>query len=322
MSKYNLTDIHKGIIKESMSRGGTVKDSFYNIANIADDIDGQNIGKDTYPIYVQRLGPSADEKTYEEFAIRYGEGKDDRFNIYDYKFGEDPTGEDNYQEEYPFSLGIPTGNRDAKQWAEKLGFDVSDSMFEDLDSADSIDESKTLEDLAKRLGISVEDLEARVNKFQSAERGAINTGSRLSVAESSVDETEFGFFKTILDGRYKEEQIEDYLKSDDYEAAQDEFKLDDTYTSDWVQEFANYFDSRMDEAAIKEPIELQDALERYSFGEILDTAAEFYTQNGEKEVAKLATVAASKFRKMLDDLDGLEENQLKEHFQRFLKDYQ
>lgn len=124
MSKYNLTDIHKGIIKEGMGRGGTIKDSFYNIANLADDIDGQNIGKDTYPIYVQRLGPSSDEKTYEEFAIRYGEGKDDRFNIYDYKFGEDPTDEDNYQNDYPFSLGVPTGNRDAVSWAKKLGFEV------------------------------------------------------------------------------------------------------------------------------------------------------------------------------------------------------
>jgi len=91
-----------------------------------------------------------------------------------------------------------------------------------------------------------------------------------TVAESSVDETEFDFFKTILDGRYKEDQIEDYLKSDDYEAAQDEFKLDDTYTSDWVQEFANYFDSRMDEG----------------------------------------------------DADDFVEEGLKEHFQRFLKDYQ
>jgi hypothetical protein len=133
MSKFNLTDIHKSIIQEGMSRGGTIKDSFRGISNIADDIDGQNIGKDTYPIYVQRLGPAADEKTYEEFAIRYGEGKDDRFNIYDYKFGEDPTSEENFDEEYSFSLGIPTGNKDGKQWAEKLGFDVSDSMFEDKD---------------------------------------------------------------------------------------------------------------------------------------------------------------------------------------------
>ena len=203
MSKYNLTDIHKGIIQEGMGRGGTIKDSFYNIANLADDIDGQNIGKDTYPIYVQRLGPSSDDKTHEEFAIRYGEGRDDRFNIYDYKFGEDPTDEDNYQNDYPFSLGIPTGNKDAKQWAEKLGFEVSDSMFEDKDpkhadgtpksndemtdderedyymNLDSVDESKedldespNLDALAKKLGMSVEDLAAKVAKSNPGTRAA------------------------------------------------------------------------------------------------------------------------------------------------------
>jgi len=155
----------------------------------------------------------------------------------------------------------------------------------------TLDESKTLEDLAKRLGISVEDLEARVNKFQSAERGAIDTGSRLSVAESSVDENEFDFFTAILDGRYKEEDIEDYLKSDDYQAAQDEFKLDDTYTSDWVQEFANYFDSRMDEGNALDADEDTDAM-----------------------IAQM-----KKDGKSADDF--IDEG-LKEHFQRFLKDYQ
>ena len=124
MSKYNLTDIHKGIIKESMSRGGTVNDSFYNIANIADELEGQNSGKDTYPIEVKRLGQSEDKKVTEEIVIRYGEGHKDYFSIYDYKFGEDPTSEENYQTEYPFSLGIPTGNEDGKEWAAKLGFKV------------------------------------------------------------------------------------------------------------------------------------------------------------------------------------------------------
>lgn len=251
MSKYNLTDIHKGIIKESMSRGGTIKDSFYNIANLADDIDGQNIGIDTYPIYVQRLGPSADEKTYEEFSIRYGGDRDDRFNIYDYKFGEDPTNEDNYQNDYPFSLGVPTGNKSAVSWAKKLGFEVEGMQ-------------------------------------QPAQFEGENPNS---MAESSVDETEFDFFKTILDGRYKEDQIEDYLKSDDYEAAQDEFKLDDTYTSDWVQEFANYFESRMDEGDAYDADKDTDAM-------------------------------IAQMKKDGKDADDFVDEGLREHFQRFLKDYQ
>jgi len=114
---------------------------------------------------------------------------------------------------------------------------------------------------------------------------------KMRMKESSVDETEFDFFTAILDGRYKEEDIEDYLKSDDYQAAQDEFKLDDTYTSDWVQEFANYFDSRMDEGNALDADEDTDAM-----------------------IAQM-----KKDGKSADDF--IDEG-LKEHFQRFLKDYQ
>ena len=124
MSKYNLTDIYKQVLNESMSRGGIIDDSFYNIANLADELDGENVGKDTYPIRVQRLGPSLEGKTNEEISIRYGDGHKDYFHIYDYKFGEDPTSEENFRDDYPFSLGIPTGNKDGKQWATKLGFKV------------------------------------------------------------------------------------------------------------------------------------------------------------------------------------------------------
>ena len=119
MSKYNLIDLVEG-----MSRGGTINDSFYSIANLADDIEGKNIGKDTYPIEVKSLGASEDGKVNEEIVVRYGEGHKDYFSIYDYKFGEDPTDEDNYNNDYPFSLGIPIGNKDGKQWAAKLGFNV------------------------------------------------------------------------------------------------------------------------------------------------------------------------------------------------------
>ena len=114
---------------------------------------------------------------------------------------------------------------------------------------------------------------------------------RMKEGDSIVDEREFDFFTAILDGRYKEEDIEDYLKSDDYQAAQDEFKLDDTYTSDWVQEFANYFDSRMDESNALDADEDTDAM-----------------------IAQM-----KKDGKSADDF--IDEG-LKEHFQRFLKDYQ
>ena len=253
MSKYNLTDIHKGIIKEGMGRGGTIKDSFRGIATVADEIEGQNLGIDTFPIEVKRLGP--DDKTNEEFAIRYGDGADEKFHIYDYKFGEDPTSEENAEEEYPFSLGIPLGNKTAKKWAAKLGFavegmteapkyyeddnrvdspveketekmrfkedhgpkhadgtpksndemtdDEREDYYNDLDSMDEskedLDESPNLEALAKKLGMSVKDLEAKVAKFQSAESGAMDSRAKMSVAEEEEKHLKEHFQRFLKD---------------------------------------------------------------------------------------------------------------------------
>jgi len=120
------------LLKEiSSSKGGTINDSWYNIANTADEIDGENLGIDGYPIYTQRLGASEDGKVNDEISIRYGDGHRDYFTIYDYKFGEDPTDEDNYQKEYPFSLGVPTGNKDARIWAKRLGFNAEPMVREE-----------------------------------------------------------------------------------------------------------------------------------------------------------------------------------------------
>lgn len=139
MSKYNLTELHNENLKEGTSRGGTINDSWYSISITADRINGENIGIDTYPIYVQHLGPSSDGKTNDEISVRYGEGHREYFTIYDYKFGEDPTDEDNYQNDYPFSLGIPTGNRDGKQWAAKLGFNI-EGMNENINEEEGFTE--------------------------------------------------------------------------------------------------------------------------------------------------------------------------------------
>ena len=139
MSKFNLTELHNENIKEGTSRGGSVDDSWYGIMAIADKIDGENLGIDTYPIHVQNLGPSADGKTHDEIAVRYGDGHRDYFTIYDYKFGEDPTDEDNYQNEYSFSLGLPTGNQGGKEYAAKLGFNVR-GMNENLNEEEGFTE--------------------------------------------------------------------------------------------------------------------------------------------------------------------------------------
>ena len=141
--------LSKLINEIASSKGGTVTDAWYSIANRADEIDGQNIGKDTYPIYVQRLGASEDGKTTEEISIRYGDGHRDYFTIYDYRVfsskqkEENPdisvADEDHYDEEYSFSLGVPTGNKDALEWAKKLGFNAEPMVREEKEDMEEQD---------------------------------------------------------------------------------------------------------------------------------------------------------------------------------------
>lgn len=84
----------------------------------------------------------------------------------------------------------------------------------------------------------------------------------VSKGDPTVDAHEFDFFKTILGGRYKDEEIEDYLTSSNFQDALDDFKLDDTYTSDWVGEFANYFgdsaDAYIDEEKVSSKMKVSE----------------------------------------------------------------
>ena len=192
MSKYNLTDLYEG-----MGRGGTVNDSFYSIANLADDIDGQNIGIDTYPIQVQRLGPSEDGKTNEEIVVRYGPGHYDYFSIYDYKFGEDPTDEDNYDNDYPFSLGIPTKNTDGKQWAAKLGFNVegmNEATKENIKEEEGFDEVN-IEDLYDTIEFNLNQLlggHIEKDDFWQAIKASVEGEPRPPLEESEPLDEEMG----------------------------------------------------------------------------------------------------------------------------------
>ena len=80
----------------------------------------------------------------------------------------------------------------------------------------------------------------------------------------------------------------------------------DVYTQDLHQlrRSGKLGQQHMEEAAIKEPIGLKDALERYSLGEILDTAEEFYRENDENDSAEMAKSYAKQFRDALDAFDG------------------
>jgi len=88
---------------QGSSRRATLVISAFDLINTMDKVEQMGIPVERYD------GPTPDGKTYIEYTV-YPEGKeeenlDQAFTVYDYKFGEDPTDEENYQKEYPFSVG-------------------------------------------------------------------------------------------------------------------------------------------------------------------------------------------------------------------------
>ena len=89
-----------------------------------------------------------------------------------------------------------------------------------------------------------------------------NQGASMKEGDSIVDENEFFFFQTILDGRYSEEDIEEYLKSDAYQQALETLTLDASDAKDWIMEFADYFGDGAD-AYIDEDQKLKEHFSRF-----------------------------------------------------------
>ena len=103
-------------------RVGTIRDSIYSIVSTIEYLeqDGR--------IQYKELGSSPDGKVTNEFHIFPTNGMAP-FAIYDYKFGFDPSDEDNYEEEYEFSIG--GASKDAEESARKLGFEVVSKSMEE-----------------------------------------------------------------------------------------------------------------------------------------------------------------------------------------------
>ena len=139
MSKYNLSDILNEYI--GGGRIGTLKISFKDLQDKMDDL--ENSGK----VIVRTLpGPSGDGKVNREFevvdrdsAVPGGNKQERGFTVYDYKFGFDPGDEDNFMNEYPFSVG---GND------LKLAMELIDGV-EEYKFEESMNEENVIKDLAQ-----------------------------------------------------------------------------------------------------------------------------------------------------------------------------
>lgn len=282
MSKYNLKDIYEGMsdkdydaakeaerlekhperdkIKAVQAMMAKEKSS-KNESNI------QEMTRDTF----ERMDGLVNQNLLREFLDAFEE-------IYsDYHEGGDPF---DASEVIDF-LSIMMQNRaqDAK---------LDSKMFEDSKGVESIEEldgSGSVDALTALLGAGGLTAGAfALNKMMDAleagklgdkgkaiakhlrDMGSTFKGAGLKEGDSIVDEIEFNFFQTILDGRYKEEDIEEYLKSDDYQQALQTLNLDASDTEEWIGEFANYFgdgaDAYIDEIS-KEDKKLKEHFSRF-----------------------------------------------------------
>ena len=122
---------------QGSSRRATLNISAFDLINTMDKVEQMGIPVDRFD------GPTPDGKTYIEYTV-YPEGKeeenlDQAFTVYDYKFGEDPTDEENYMKEYPFSVGARA--RVGIINASNLGLEIS-GMREEVEEDKEIMISK------------------------------------------------------------------------------------------------------------------------------------------------------------------------------------
>ena len=282
MSKYNLTDILNEYV--GGSRHGTINISFRDLVDAMETIE-----KDGDFVVRELPGPSGDGKTNREFEVVFigasrGDNKQEEagFTVYDYKFGLDPGDIDNYEEEYDFSIGGSNKEAALKIAKYLLGDRVQGYRANDKEILKNFDPK---------------DINDVLFSFESNtdEDGEFKTSMGFN-EQMYVDDDEFN--KEM--GRSKKDSLRKEMMFHVNQLM--DGNIDKNDFMNVVEDIM--MDLGLKEEAIKEPIKLKDALERYSFGEILDTAAKFYEEDGEKDMALLARQTAAKFRKMLDDFDG------------------
>jgi len=192
---------------QQSSRYGTVNISAYDLIDQMEKIEEMGIK-------VERTdGLSPDGKTYLEFTV-YPEGPeelDQAFTVYDYKFGLDPTDEDNFRTEYPFSLGarkrvglINASNlgleiQSMSEASGAIGVDQMGDTSTDINITNDTSMydplKENLKDLANKSGMKLSDLMAKIKSIKDKEKDQIEKdafkGSALAEGDNKMDEIKF-----------------------------------------------------------------------------------------------------------------------------------
>jgi len=300
MSKYQLEDLLNEIT--GTGRIGTYIDTYRGLVNKIDDLKEKGIR-------VKELGMSGDGKTAFEFEVYPGD-KDEAFSVYPYKF--DPRDEDD-MEIFRFSIGgKPVAIRAAKELlgdgaysnAEiKDGLDQLDDAGDDTSDFDDLREK---DDMKKELPKSIADKEkAEIEKDAKKAKGMMKEEEGFT----EVSEKEVRFH---LDA-YRAGTID----GDDLAQA-----IEEIVFGDIVAPGMNEDESVNEELAPTGIAISQKQLDNLKkLGAI--SGLEVYVQDKDgSNVRKVDyTLTNTDVEKGDDDYDYLEEG-LKEHFGRFMKDYQ
>jgi hypothetical protein len=260
------------------SRYGTVNISAYDLINHMDTIEETGID-------VERSdGLSADGKTYLEFTV-YPEGReeenlDQAFTVYDFKFGEDPTSEENFRTEYPFSLGarkriglVNASNlgleiESLSEASGEIGVDQQGDTTRDINITNDTSMydplKEDLKDLAKKSGMKLSDLLDKINKQQAKEKDQAEKDAfkQSALAEDNSKENLLRKIEKDLRGnfgdRYSDTEIQLFMDSLGRDIKRGEFDGVETMyaNKDHYEDFEEYIiDKRSNLEEVDEGVE-------------------------------------------------------------------
>jgi len=260
------------------SRYGTVNISAYDLINHMDKIEEMGIDVE------REDGLSADGKTYLEFTV-YPEGReeenlDQAFTVYDFKFGEDPTSEENFRTEYPFSLGarkriglVNASNlgleiESLSEASGEIGVDQQGDTTRDINITNDTSMydplKEDLKDLAKKSGMKLSDLLDKINKQQAKEKDQAEKDAfkQSALAEDNSKENLLRKIEKDLRGnfgdRYSDTEIQLFMDSLGRDIKRGEFDGVETMyaNKDHYEDFEEYIiDKRSNLEEVDEGVE-------------------------------------------------------------------
>jgi len=291
MSKYNLSDLLNEV---QGGKIGTLNISAKELVDKMEDVEAKGIDVDRYD------GLSADGKTHLEFHV-HPEGRDEpdaSFSVYDYKFGEDPTDEDNFMNEYPFSVG------------GKGGYALK--MAKELVGAEAYRMEEEKKELPK--------------EFADAEKAAAEKDAKKATGAMKEANEDYDLLKIKKDIRF---QLDTYEKGiidgDDLAQAVEEIVFDLKAPG------VNTDDDFEREQRMQMGMREEDSVDEAIFGPVKFLKSKGIDDDVIKDFMKMHSkdIVGASEDEIMDEFeqfrsanyDYVDEN-LKEHFGRFMKDYQ